>query len=260
MSACRHFYASVAIFLVACGGAPEVSGTVKDIWGKPIEGASVQIEGLQEQPHTDGQGAFLIEVPVGPHRLMAGKDGYIKGMVSLDVKEEAEAPLRADFLLYPEPSETGFYSVGASAYQKIEPQNLTTFGTALRAYTGLADVGHGVISHDFTSRFVFSSKLRSSELSRIDLQLHRIEFVASTKVPGLLGEEEVKVNLWTGVESIPFTIEGLPSKDDYLISPKEKLKPGVYAFNTQGLITSADVNALENTPRELREAWPFEVK
>jgi hypothetical protein len=253
--------ASTLLGAVGCGSPPELSGTVKDIWGKPIEGATVQIEGVTQQQKSDKSGRFTVEVTPGAHRVMAGKEGFIKSIVAVTVpEEEGETPLTTELALYPEPADHGFYAVGHAGYEPIEAEILQTVGTSIRAYTGLAGVGKSVAPSKEALRFVFSSGMRSSEIKRLDLQLHRITFVDVTKVPGVLGEEEVKVNLWVGAETIPFTIEALPSRDDFLIATKEPLTAGFYAFNTQGLITSADVAALTTVPKEMQEAWPFEVK
>ena len=247
--------------LFGCGSTPQLTGTVKDIWGHPVEGATVQIEGVTQQQKSDGSGHFMVEVTPGAHRVMAGKDGFIKSIVSITVpEEEGDSPLTADLALYPEPAEHGFYAIGNTAYEVVAASPLQTVGTAIRAYTGLSGVGKSLVGHEGPARFVFSSGMRSSEIKKLDLQLHHINFVDVTKVPGVLGEEEVKVNLWVGAESVAFIIEALPSRDDFLITTKEPLKPGFYAFNTQGLITSSDVNALSTVPKEMQEAWAFEVK
>ena len=46
------------------------------------------------------------------------------------------------------------------------------------------------------------------------------------------------MNLHVDKGDFPIEIEPLRSKTDYLITPKEPLAPGVYAFQTQELLSS----------------------
>ena len=77
---------------------------------------------------------------------------------------------------------------------------------------------------------------------------------------GVLGEEEVAVNLWVAREAVPFDLKGLPSEDDYLIAARGPLSAGTYAFHTEGVLASQSKDALERTPKEQRIAYPFTVK
>lgn len=66
--------------LFACNNTPVVSGTVEDIWHKPIEGAIVQMEGNDSQQITDSNGNFsfeLTDVEGGNLRFRAGHDLFI---------------------------------------------------------------------------------------------------------------------------------------------------------------------------------------
>jgi hypothetical protein len=45
-----------------------------------------------------------------------------------------------------------------------------------------------------------------------------------------------------------------------VIMTREKLSPGMYAFHTQGTLTSKDPTALDKLPKEMRVAYPFEVR
>ena len=46
------------VFLLSCGSPPGLSGQVVDIWGNPISGATVMIEGHAERPETDSFGQY----------------------------------------------------------------------------------------------------------------------------------------------------------------------------------------------------------
>ena len=108
--------------------------------------------------------------------------------------------------------------------------------------------------------FVFSSEARRSELKQLGLQLHKLKFLENDSVPGVLGETTVKLNLWVSDETVPFDLTGMETDDDYSIKTREKLEPGVYAFHTQGILSSKDPTALDKLPEEMRVAFPFEVR
>lgn len=253
--------------LVACSEPPQLTGRVTDVWGAPVPGAEVKIEGLADAVKTGGNGGFVIEnVPTGSRNLVAMKDGYIKNIVKVDVPEEKDAEMpKAQLELYVQPENPGFYLVGPKrldpgAYHHLEGVSIESVGTELGGLTGLPREGQARASGGIKTRFVFSSTLRASQLSQIDLQLHKMKFVPKQEVTGVLGDSDVKVNLWVADELVEFDLEGLPSESDYLITTREALKPGIYAFHTEGALTAKDTDALDKMPDELRVAFPFEVK
>ena len=67
-------------------------------------------------------------------------------------------------------------------------------------------------------------------------------------------------DLWVAKDVVEFDLKGLSSEDDYLITTREKLKPGIYAFHTEDVLTADDKDALDKMPKEMRVAYPFEVK
>jgi len=244
-----------------CGEPPQVTGKVVDIWGHPIQGATIVLEGTTEQQSTDAQGAFKLAAPETPARLMAGKDGYIKEVRTVTpVTGDAQPPV-VSFELYQDPGEVGFYAIGPSSYLPLESFEAETKGSEVRAITGIHDVGSVILQAAATPRFVFSSKLRAERLAQLDLQLTHLEFTQEATLPGVLGETTTDLNLWTatGVE-IPYDLVVLPSRDDFLIKLREPLAPGAYAFHTQGALTTKSYDGLDKMPKELRKAYVFEVK
>jgi hypothetical protein len=243
--------------LSACTEAPTVDGKVQDVWGNPIEGATVQMEG-QEPSESGADGAFSFAQGEGPIRFMAGKEGYIQNTLKVMPPADPEAAIPEMVIkLYPEPASAGFFSVGPTEYYAIEQISLKTVGTDLGAYTGLSADPNPLTGK---TEFMFSSEASKSELSRLNLQLHKLEFKPSATVAGVTGDVEVKINLWMATESIAFDLTVLPKEHHYLLTPKETLESGHYAFHTQDVLTSKDPEALARLPEELRTAYPFEVK
>ena len=83
--------------------------------------------------------------------------------------------------------------------------------------------------------------------------------VLSTTLSTHAAAQEVKVNLYSSEEHIPVEITPLRSPTDYLITTKEPIEPGYYAFQTQGLVDSQDATVFNQIPEDLRAVHPFEV-
>lgn len=250
---------------VALGGGcqPEVEGYVRDPWSRPIEAATVIMEGVAERELTDSEGFFEIDALDVEMKLLAGKDGYIKALTVVPPFAEGEdesdrAPV--ELTLYPDPPEPGFYAVGATDYVKLETEEARAIGTELDTFNGIPDIGEAMVPGQDFLRVVFSTGLRPHEISRLDLRLHRLRFVDHTAMKGALGVTEATVNLFVADAAVPFDLKGFPTRNDYLITSRGALEPGYYAFHIEGVLTSHDRALMDHLPRELRVAYPFEVQ
>jgi hypothetical protein len=253
---------ALLLSLAACTDPPTVSGTVTDIWGRPVDGATVRLEGAPEHTTTDAAGAFTFEARVGDLRVEAGKDGWIKAGTKVKILEDAgEDPIVA-IEMHREPAAPGFFAINHNKkeYSKLEALPIDVVGSEIGAYIGLKDDRDIILRADKAVKLVFSSTAKSTEVSRLGLKLHRLEFIEKETVTGVLGDQEVAVNLWVAKEAVPFDLESLPSEDDYLLSARAPLKPGTYAFHTEGVLASKSKDALDKTPKELQVAYPFIVK
>lgn len=248
--------------LTACTDPPKVTGTVTDIWGRPVEGATVRLEGVAEHATTDGAGAFSFDAAAGELRVEAGKDGWIKAGTKVKVAEDADEVAAAPIEMHQEPAAPGFFAVNHTKkeYSKLEAIPIDVVGSEIGAYIGIKDDKDTVLRADRAIKVVFSSTAKSTEVSRLGLKLHKLEFVENETVTGVLGDQEVAVNLWVAKEAVPFDMTSLPSEDDYLIAARTPLKPGTYAFHTEGVLASKSKDVLDKTPKELQVAYPFIVK
>jgi hypothetical protein len=112
-----------------------IEGKVVDIWGNPIEGATVMVVGGTERPLTDADGRYRIAKTTGPLQVKAGRKGYIQDHEEFEVKpgEDVAGPL---FELFPKPEEAGFFVVGAGKYVKLAPSTVYSVGNALAQFRG----------------------------------------------------------------------------------------------------------------------------
>src|SRR6185503_15271290 len=79
--AMRNAWCLLGVVAGGCGGCsepPVQSGVVKDVFGHPLEGATVIMEGVLEQKLTNAQGEFTFPRQKTSMRITAGKKGYIK--------------------------------------------------------------------------------------------------------------------------------------------------------------------------------------
>ena len=247
------------VFLGACSDPPVHKGKVTDRWGKALAGVTVAYTGSSTQLVTASDGTFSIPIQNKEIRIRVGKPGYIKSTLKLAPRGEG-SPEPVRFSLYPNPETAGFYAVTRSEYSPVVSMPVKTLGTEIRAFSGLVDKGRVRLPGAKPIEFVFSSEASRTELLRLGLQLHKLKFVQTDTLPGVLGETEVKLNLWVADHAVAFDLEGLETDDDYKLQTREALEAGVYAFHTQNLLTDLDMEGFDKLPEEMRVAFPFEVR
>lgn len=189
-----------------------------------------------------------------------GKEGYISNSAQLTPPaDDAEMP-SVDFALYPKPDSDGFHLIAQNEYRHLEAARVSEIGTELRSYTGIADIGQVAIRTDEKLSFIFQSTLRASQLTQLQLQVHRLEFTETVMVPGVEGDTPVGINRWIAVEPVEFDVKGLNAENLYMINLRTKVPEGVYAFHVENLLTNNTPGSLSSTPQEMQVAYPFEVK
>lgn len=253
---------ALLFLLAACGGPPEVTVQVQDIWSKPIEGATVYREGQLDRYTTDSAGRATVVAEVGEIFVLAGKDGYIKELSRFEIAEDQDDIPPVTLKLYPEPDAVGFYAVGSKGpYMKLESSVIKAVGTEMSNVHGLQDSPTVQVPlNQGPVRVVFNTKLSKEEISRQNLRLSKLRFVEATEMTGLLGPVSVGLNLWVADDDVDFEVDRLQSKDDYLITftlPKEE---AVYAFHAQGILDPSKAAELDKLPDELKVAWSFKAK
>ena len=244
--------------LIACGTPPTLDGKVVDIWGTPIEGATVMMVGQAERPLTDAEGNYHLSLLEGRHQIKAGREGYIQDSTEVDVAA-GQTPPGPLFQLYPKPKEYGFYVIGPGAYSRLEPAEVVSVGNILRSHRGLKDVGDA-FQEGTSLRVLFHTELKLDEIMRLGLELHQLDFVRQAELTGPIAAQMVDVNLYVSKREIPIEVKPLRSRTDYLVTSSEALEPGYFAFQTQELLNPADGDRFNQIPEELRVVFPFEVR
>ena len=252
-----------ALFLLtSCSSNPTIKATVVDIWDKPVPSATIVQEGVVERITVDGQGLAEIEVEAGTIRLMAGAEHFIKDLVTVVVEEDGEEPNTARFTLFPEPAEPGFYAVGPKAYVPIASVPIKRVESDKNNFIGIEEIPKARIGKTGGQphRIVFRTSLRTEELSRFDLTLSRLEYIKKAPAKTLLGDVDVRLELWAPKKDVPFNEKRMQNKENYLLLTKGELAPGVYAFHAQGVMDATSNRPLDRLPEELRVVYPFEVR
>lgn len=245
--------------LAACGSTEMVEGKVVDIWGNPIEGATVMVVGGDERPLTDREGRYRIAPIEGTHLVKAGRKGYVQDHRELTVVkgEPAAGPV---FELYAKPEERGIFAVGAGDYVALSPVRVHAIGSVLQTWRGIESLGEGRVE-TASPRFVYHTDLRQDEILRLGLELRRLLFTPEAEVIGPVGPTPVSVNLWVDAGEIPIVITPLRSKTDYLLTVEEPLTEGqAYAFQMQDLLTPGADDQFERIHEDLRVVYPFELR
>ncbi len=273
----------LALLLFGCTDDTRgVEGIVKDIWGHPVPEATVVAEGVMARHYTDANGKFTLELPVdelvlraevddsgkaeddvlsGPLglRILAGKEGFIKARGFAKEVPDDEDFEALSLALYPEPDHPGFYAVGRAAYVELGRQRIQMVGTDLKHYAGIQDIPEETLPPGKVD-LVFTTRLRPSEIAQMNLHLSKLEFVNKGRVKGVFGAEDNLVNLWVAKDDVAFDIVGFDTREDYLLSTREPLVAGMYAFHAHDILHEEDERVLYTLPKEQQVAFPFEVR
>lgn len=252
----------VMALVAGCSQEPRIDGVVMDIWDNPIEGATVVVEGETERPLTDRAGRFSVPYVAGKRHMKAGREGYIQEHVDLEFPEDPSAEGRPQplFRLYPKPEEAGFYAIGNDAYVRLEPQPVTIVGDAdLQTYRGVRFVGDGR-AEGTQIKVLFHTPLKMDKVMRLDLHLHRMDYVQSAKMTSVIGDVPIDIDLWTPADDIELTVVPLRSRTDYLLTSADKLAPGTYAIDAQGLLKGSSDAQFHEVPEPWRVAYPIELR
>ncbi len=249
------------LLLAACGEPPRVQGTVRDVFGHPIPGATVLSDRAYARATTDAQGRFLLELPeAGPVRLLAGAPGYVRDVMALEVPAEGAVP-SAEFHLWALPEVFGFFGQGHGSLVRLEAARVQALGSDLREIHGVRDLTRNRLpaSRD-PARLLFHSSRSEAELRQMEIRLHRLRYLERTTLPGPLGEQEVATAFWVPEGDVPFTLQGMQADNVFLLVTDTPLEAGSYAVEFQGVLRDTEPGSLARFPTEMQVVYPFEVK
>ncbi len=248
------------LLLLACAEPVVIHGTVTDAWGTPVPGATVVLEGVVDRWTAGADGTFTVQTDDPPGTVIAGADGYMRGTATVVHGDDAPRIQDVRIALWPDPANPGFFGVGPSGYAHLPARTLTPLRptrplpggeTAFPALTLPPDAR---VAPD-TTRFVHKSTVRAQEVRAMDLRLSRL-----VEAPETLRPADAGGAWWIGADDIPFTVDGMPGRDAYLLKLAAPLAPGVYAWHTGGTLELRDSDALALLPRARLLAWPFRVE
>lgn len=106
------------VFLVGCSPEPLVTGQVVDEFGKPVVGATVQVQGTTFRGSTDSGGKYSVPYVPGNFTVDIQKQGFTSAEFSLNIASPMRYPA-ASVTLIPIPPIPGFYLFGRSDYQSV---------------------------------------------------------------------------------------------------------------------------------------------
>ncbi|TVQ91405.1 MAG: carboxypeptidase regulatory-like domain-containing protein [Deltaproteobacteria bacterium] len=253
---------SLAILFAGCTPTPTLNGRVVDIWGSPIEGAMVKLDGSAERPITDAHGRFAMPAGEGSATLHAGREGYIQGELQVQFTDEgARTHDDGDIVvkLYPIPSEKGFHVVGPSSYIKLQPKLIRAVGSNIESLYGIREPGRISVDGE-PLRFLYHGDLRYDQLMALDVSLHRLKYVERADLTSITSTD-VKLDLYVSDERTPIEISRLKSRNDYLLQTTGPLeRQHIYALTTNRLLDPADDESFQRIAPALRLAFPVELR
>ena len=251
----------IGLLFIGCTSTQSISGTVLDIWNKPIAGAMIQMKGSSVNQTSGSNGEFSFELPQdvdGPLTFRAGHESFIHDVEIVNYNAESPEENTLSFSLYPRPSSKGFFAIQSTGLEALNGETTTLISTSLEAHQGIKNIGSVALGKDKQS-FLFHSSLRKEEIQQLNLALNALTFHAKEEVKGIMGETPVELDLWkaTGA-AIEFTLRSLDQEQMFLLEFPQPLNAGVYAFHGEGVL-DAEKEGI-SLPKELKKAYPFEVK
>jgi len=250
------FVAALMLLATACGEDPTLEGVVVDPWGEPVAGAEVTASGIEAQAKADGKGEFKLPFKKGSIEFEASREGYISRSASIEATTDEETDAVA-IKLIPEPETDGYHAVGAESFVKLAPQPVIKLGNELKSYHGIRSAGD--LEFDGKAfRVVFHTPLKMDQVARLDIEIHKLDFVESTEVGTVDGVEEVDLHMWIDGGEVEYEKEQAGSDDNYIFRADE-LPSGTYAFVSMGLL-DATSDSFEKMPAEVRVVHPFTIK
>ena len=241
--------------LCACGGGSQFRGQVVDIWGNPIEGATVKIAGQTERPMTNSNGWFNLPNLEGTHNVKAGREGYIEDELSITFDPEAASPI---IRLYPRPEKAGFWVVGSAGYLNLEPQPVKAIGNEIKTLYGVKTLGEASIGGS-EIQILYHTDLRLDQVMTLEPAIHKLAFKRDAKLQGALATD-VRVNLWVSDTPLTTSLNAMKSRTDYLIKADVGVEPGGYALTTNSLLNPASDEDFDKIAKQLRIIFPMEVR
>lgn len=246
------------LLLTACTEVKPVQGKVVDIWNNPIAEATVIARG--ESVQTDEYGVFTVASFEGEGTFKAGKDGYVQDEQTVTLNAgDTDGPV---FKLYKKPEETGFYAITTGDYLHLEPATAKIVGHDADAVYGIEPPSDKMFVEGDSLSLVYKIDFSLAQVKELGLELRKLKYVESAEMATIGGgsKTEVAINLWVDDGKVPMSIEKLKSKGHYLLKTTEALQPGVYALQSQNLLTPANEDYWKQIPEALRTVYPVTIK
>lgn len=252
----RTASAALLLSLAACGEDPKLSGTVVDLWDKPMAGLDVTIP---ETPSvkTNDKGAYSFPVKAGKYKIKVTGDKVIPNAREVAIEANVDTP-NVKLRVIPVPEKPGFNIVGPESYLQVAPQAVERKGNDLKHWQGVKSVGDLEVDGK-ELRVVFNTPLKMDQVARLGIELHKLTFQEMTKVATVDGDQDISLNLWTDGGKVEWTKEELGSDDNYVYRATD-LPSGSYAIVSMNLLSTLEAEAFDKIPASVRRIHTFTVK
>src|SRR5579872_6560898 len=122
MPALRLFFSIQTLilftFFAGCGTSPVITGTVQDAFGRPVPGATVNVEGTTFAATTDQQGNYSIEYAPGSVTVHIAKPGYTAVNLFASLTTASKYPA-STVIIFEMPKKPSLWQIGSSEYVEI---------------------------------------------------------------------------------------------------------------------------------------------
>lgn len=114
-------YAFCTILLTSCGQSDHITGTVKDVFGDPIEGVQVSVENTGFGAKTAANGTYDLDYAPGKIVVGYSKEGFEPASLAVEIHQKVKFPAK-EITLYPLPQTKGIFWIDKTKKRLVELQ------------------------------------------------------------------------------------------------------------------------------------------
>lgn len=96
----------------------QITGNILDMFGNPVDGATIQIDNTSISSKSNSEGEYSIDYVPGKVKVIFSKPGYSTDTLMVDIYTQTKFPAKS-IRLYEIPSERGLWALGENSYIKL---------------------------------------------------------------------------------------------------------------------------------------------
>lgn len=229
-----------------CSEPVMIEAQTVDLWGDPIEGVEVTVEGSDAALRSDATGTFVL--PMSPRLTVTmAKDGFVTRTAPIEPLDPTKT-WKEPFELVTVPPSEGWFAIGLTGYDKLSPVPVTVVEHEGARHVGPTTTG-AVETEGDPLRLVLHTTIPPEEVAGFGFQLHALEQTS-------VATEADAIQVWTSKGALTPVTKSL----DATVTAwrVDDVPDGVYAV-ARGVVIGGDAAAFDALTPDERVVLPFAV-